>query len=99
MGSRILGTGRLDVYKAVIEASTKYIQNANMPTVSTERPFVDIGSNVTTTLPTGAVAVNQGASWIINAREVTIKNDFTVPLGSTLEINTSPTFPLGCATR
>ncbi len=92
-----VGAGRINAYKAVKEAATTYIQNTTLwaPTTK-DRTFVDIGSDVTNLYTTGTVKVGPNSSLTINAREVTIKNDFEVPLGSTLTINTSPTYNQGC---
>ncbi len=92
----LVGAGRINAYRAVKESATRYFQNQIVATSITNRSFVDIGSNVTNTLPNGLVAVASNSNWTINAREVTIKKDFEVPFGSELTINTSPTAPLGC---
>lgn len=92
----IVGAGRINAYRAVKEAVTRYVQNQNISTSTTQRAFVDIGSNVTNTIASGAVNVLPNSVWNINAREVFIKNDFEVPLGSELNINTNPNFQLGC---
>lgn len=92
----LLGTGRLNAYKAVKEAVTRYVQNQTISTATTTRAFVDIGSDVTTTQTNGPVKVAPNSNWTINARVVTIKNDFEVPLGSEFTINTTPTQALGC---
>lgn len=90
------GTGRVNAYKAVKETVTRYVQNQNLASTIITRPFVDIGSDVTTTLSQGAVNVNTNSNVSINAREVIIKNDFTVPLGSEFTINVNPNLALGC---
>lgn len=90
------GTGRVNAYKAVKETVTRYVQNQNLASTIITRPFVDIGSDVTTTLSQGAVNVNSNSNVTINAREVIIKNDFTVPLGSEFTVNVNPNLALGC---
>ena len=94
----LLGAGRINAYRAVKEAVTLYMQNLTTPnfTITTTRPFVNIGYDVDLRQSVGPVKLVSGTNWTINAREVEIKNDFEVPLGAELTINTSPTQPLGC---
>ena len=96
--SGLLGAGRINAYRAVKEAVTLYIQNTTTPnfTINTSRPFINIGSDVDFRQTLGPVKLVSGTKWTINAREVEIKNDFEVPLGAELTINTSPTQTLGC---
>ncbi|MDX2196917.1 MAG: hypothetical protein NW207_10900 [Cytophagales bacterium] len=44
----------------------------------------------------GPVIVPSTGGITVTAREVTIQGDFTLQQGATMQINTSPTHPLGC---
>jgi subtilisin family serine protease len=92
----LVGAGKLNAYRAVKETVTRYIQNQTLSSTTINRAFVDIGRDVTTTLSQGSVSLASNANVTINAREVEIKNDFTIPLGASITIQTNPNFQLGC---
>lgn len=97
--SGMVGAGRINAYKAVKEASIKYVQNENLIGLRSisSKYSIKAGKNVTNRMPKGNVVIKSSGSVVFRARkEVYLDKGFEVEKGATFSIYVSPESEYSC---
>ncbi|MFV0267707.1 MAG: S8 family peptidase [Draconibacterium sp.] len=94
----MLGAGRINTYLCVKEAATRYIQNTNLSVSDTYSAYyIEVGKNVTSTIPEGNVLIPNGTNIILEAKnEVILSAGFEIESNASLEVLINPSTVQSC---